>query len=68
MEECGSFQRIFTIHKLFGKWCKSGMNKIAGDTTLFKVVKPKADCESYRKGFAALSDWTTKLQMNHFCF
>lgn len=44
------------------------MNKVAGDTTLLKVVKPKSDWESYRKGFADLSDWTTKVEMNHFCF
>lgn len=53
---CGNFLRVCTIHKLFGKQCKSGMNKVAGDMALFEVVKPKADCESYRKGFAVLSD------------
>lgn len=42
------------------------MNKVAGDTTLFEVVKAKADWESYRKGFTVLNDWTTKLQINRF--
>lgn len=44
------------------------MNKDAADSAFFKVANPKGEHESYRKGFAVLSDWRTALPKNHFCF